>query len=208
MPSSIRIQYSLPSEEYLDRLLTDDLILRYIKDDYDRSKHRTEFYDTGDWRFTAAGYSLDLAKDLTFPIIHLARGTLVPEELPGLFHGETWTAPYDGMEGITAALRERGAPPEFIAMAEGQTLVKHFEIAHSSTATTLYLPDRTRILMSFDSGVLMAGGREERSYELSMDLLFGEESQLVNYCQQIQEQFGLSPVVLSRQQRAQRLIAH
>ena len=30
MPSATRIQYNLPSEAYLDQLLTDDLILRYV----------------------------------------------------------------------------------------------------------------------------------------------------------------------------------
>ena len=112
MPSSIRIQYDLPDEAYLDRLLTDDLILRYVKDDYEYARHRTEFYDTPDWLLTSRGYSLDVAPELAIPSIHLARGKLAPEELPGLFRGEVWTAPYDGVERMLPALEERGAPRE------------------------------------------------------------------------------------------------
>ncbi len=205
MPSSIRIQYELPNEAYLDRLLTDDLILRYVKDDYEYSRHRTEFYDTPDWLLTARGYSLDVAPELAIPTIHLASGRLAPEELPGLFRGQVWTAPYDGVEGMLPALRERGAPEEFLELASGKELTQHFTISHSSKSTTLYLPDRTRICMSFDSGIMTAGGRSEASYELSMDLLFGEEGQLINYCQQIRDRFELPPVLLSRQQRAQAL---
>ncbi len=207
MPSSIRIQYILPTESYMDDLLTDDLILRYVKDDYEYSRHRTEFYDTEDWRLTGAGYSLDAAPELALPVVHLARGKLRGDELPGLFRGEMWTAPFHGPDTMIASLGERGAPPEFMAMARGLSLQKLFEIRHSSQSTTLYLPDRTRICMSFDDSVIMAGGREERSFELCMDLLFGEEQQLVIYCQQIQERFGLPPVLLSREQKAQRLLA-
>jgi hypothetical protein len=206
MPSSIRIQYNLPDEAYLDRLLTDDLILRYVKDDYEYSRHRTEFYDTEDWRLTGAGYSLDAAPELALPVVHLARGKLRGDELPGLFRGEMWTAPFHGPDTMIASLGERGAPPEFMAMARGLSLQKLFEIRHSSQSTTLYLPDRTRICMSFENSLLMAGGKEARSYMLTMDLLFGEESQLVIYCQQIREKFDLPPVVLSRQQQALNLI--
>jgi hypothetical protein len=207
MPSATRIQYELPSEAYLDQLLTDDLILRYVKDNYEYSKHRTEFYDTPEWRLTHAHFSMDVDRDLSIPTVHLARARLTPEDLPGLLHGDTWTAPFESVDTMVDALADRGAPYEFLAIARGAELVCHFEIAHSSKSTTLYLPDRTRICMSFDSSVIYAGGREGRSYELCMDLLFGEESQLVNYCQQIRERFDLPPVLLSREMKAQRLLA-
>jgi hypothetical protein len=106
---------------------------------------------------------------------------------------------------MLSALKERGAPEEFLELAAGKELTQHFVIAHSSKSTTLYLPDRTRICMSFDSGVMTAGGRSAPCYELSMDLLFGEEGQLINYCQQIQDRFELPPVLRSRQQRAREL---
>ncbi len=207
MPSATRIQYELPSEAYMDQLLTDDLILRYVKDNYDYSKHRTEFYDTPDWRLTGAHYSMDVDRDLSIPTVHLARARLTPDDLPGLLHGDTWTAPFESIDTMVDALARRGAPPAFLSIARGAELVCHFEIAHSSKSTTLYLPDRTRICMSFDNSVMLAGGREGRSFELCMDLLFGEEEQLINYCQQIRERFDLPPVLLSREQRAQKLLA-
>jgi len=207
MPSATRIQYNLPSEAYLDHMLTDDLILRYVKDNYDYSKHRTEFFDTHDWQLTHSGFSLDVDRDLSLPIVHLARAIMMPEDLPGLLRGETWTAPFDSVETMVDSLAARGAPPEFLRIARGHPLICHFEIDHSSKATTLYLPDRTRICMSFDSSLMMAGGQEDRIYELSMDLLFGEEQQLINYCQQIQDRFELPPVLISREQRALNLLA-
>ena len=207
MPSATRIQYGLPSEAYMDQLLTDDLILRYVKDNYEFSKHRTEFYDTPDWRLTKEHYSMDVDRGLAIPTVHLARARLTPDDLPGLLHGDTWTAPFESVDTMVDALAHRGAPLGFLSIARGAELVCHFEIAHSSQSTTLYLPDRTRICMSFDSSVMTAGGREGRSYELTMDLLFGEEPQLINYCQQIRERFELPPVMLSREQKALKLLA-
>ena len=206
MPSSTRIQYELPSEDFLDRLRTDDLILRYVKDDYEFSRLRTEFYDTEDWLLSGAGYSLDATPELAIPVTHLARGLLWSKELPGLFRGETWTAPFEGPETMVASLGERGAPPEFMKLAEGKALVKLFEISQSNQSTTLYLPDRTRISMTFENGLLTVDSREERRFVLSMDLLFGEENQLINYCQQIRERFALPPVILSRHRLAQHLL--
>ena len=207
MPSATRIQYELPSETYLDQLLTDDLILRYVKDNYAYSRHRTEFYDTPDWALTRAHYSMDVDRDLAIPTVHLARARLTPDDLPGLLRGDTWTAPFEGVDTMVDALAHRGAPLSFLSIARGAELVCHFQIDHSSKSTTLYLPDRTRICMSFDYSVMLAGGKQGRSYELIMDLLFGEEEQLVNYCQQIRERFGLPPVLLSREMKAQRLLA-
>ena len=207
MPSATRIQYNLPSEAYLDQLLTDDLILRYVKDNYEYARHSTEFYDTPDWRFTRMYYSMDVDRSLALPVVQLARARMAPDDLPGLLHGDTWTAPFESVETMVEALAQRGAPPAFLAAARGQELTCHFTIRHSSKATTLYLPDRTRICMSFDSSVMTAGGREGRSYELTMDLLFGEEQQLINYCQQIRERFELPPVMLSREKKALKLLA-
>ena len=206
MPSATRIQYNLPSESYLDKLLTDDLILRDVKDDYSYSKYRSEFYDTPDWLLTHAGYSTDVDLEQALPVVHLARARLMPEELPGLLRGETWTAPFESVDTMVEALAQRGAPKEYLDLARGRELVCHFAIAHSCKSTTLYLPDRTRISMSFDSSVMMAGGRKGPSYELVMDLLFGEERQLINYCEPIPDRCDQPPELLSRERRALRLM--
>ena len=65
---------------------------------------------------------------------------------------------------------------------------------------------RRRFFPPLVSAIMTAGGRQGRSYELCMDLLFGEEQQLINYCQQIRDRFGLPPVLLSREQRALKLL--
>ena len=206
MPSVTRIQYALPNAQYLDRLLTDDLILRYVKDDYEYSENCWEFYDTADWLLTKNGYSLYVSRDQELHTVRLARGRLEPQLLPGLFHGDHWVAPYTGIDYAPGALMERGAPEAFRELTVGQQLQRNFFILYKRKSTTLYLPERTRITMAFDSGELVAGEKRQPTYDLSMELLYGEEGQLVNYCQQLREQFQLPPVLISREQRALRLM--
>ena len=207
MPSVTRIQYALPNGQYLDHLLTDDLILRYVKDDYEYSENCWEFYDTADWLLTRKGFSLNVSRDQELHTVQLARGRVSsPEELPGLFHGDHWVAPYTGIDYAVDALMERGAPEAFRELTVGQHLQRNFFILYKRKSTTLYLPERTRIDMAFDSGEIVAGEKRQPTYDLSMELLYGEEKQLVNYCQQICERFDLPPVLLSREQRALKLL--
>ena len=104
------------------------------------------------------------------------------------------------------ALAHRGAPLSFLSIARGAELVCHFQIDHSSKSTTLYLPDRTRVSMDFDEGMILVEDKRQPTYFLFFELLFGDESLLLNYCEQVQAQFRLSPVQLSRQQMALRIL--
>lgn len=201
MPTVTKIQYELPDAQFLNRMLTDDLILRYVKDAYDVSEHCLEFYDTKDWALTGGGFSLNLEREDEIPVLRLFSGKLDPEVLPGLFRGEEWAAPFMGVETAVAALLERGAPDRLRRLTS-RTLQRNFFMIYSTKSTTLYLPDRTRVLMSFDNGELVAGDRRMPIYNLSMELLFGEERLLVNYCEQICEQFRLQPVNRSRESKA------
>ena len=206
MPTVTRIQYELPDAQFLNRMLTDDLILRYVKDSYEVSEHCLEFYDTPDWTLTSAGFSLDVEREEEIPVVRLACGRLATETRPGLCRGEEWTAPFMGLESAVEALLERGAPERVRALLAGRPLQRNFYMLYSAKSTTLYLPDRTRILMSFNNGELVTGERRLSVYNLSMELLFGEESLLVNYCEQICERFRLPPAEISREGKALRLM--
>lgn len=206
MPSVIRIQYQLPNAQYLDKLLTDDLILRYVKDAYDLSEHCVEYYDTPDWALTEAGFSLGVTRAQEIPVVSLVRGDIETGGQPGLYRGEKWVAPFDKPENAAEALLGRGAPPAFGELASSRQLALRFFVIHSSKSTTLYLPDRVRVEMSFNSGQLVADTKREPVYELGLELLFGDEQPLLNYCEQLCQRFDLKPVLLSRAQKALRLL--
>ena len=77
---------------------------------------------------------------------------------------------------------------------------------YSRKSTTLYLPDRTRLEMAFDSGELVLGSKRQPFYELALELLFGDEGPMLTYCQQLGERFHLPPVLLTREQQALQLL--
>jgi len=60
--------------------------------------------------------------------------------------------------------------------------------------------------MDFDNGEIVVEDKRQSTYFLFFELLFGDVSLLLNYCEQVQAQFGLSPVQLSRQQMALRIL--
>lgn len=206
MAQLIRIQYSLPNAQDLDRLLADDLILRYVKDGYVFSEHCVEAYDYGDWTLARSGFSLSVIRTLEIPVVKLLRGHIDAAQSPGLFRGEQWIAPFLRAEDMVQALAEQASPPELLTLTAGLKPEQRFFILYSRKATTLYLPERTRVEMRFDSGELVVGGQRRPLHELSLELLFGDERLFLNHCQQLFRRFSLTPVLLSRSRMAQQLL--
>ena len=212
MPTVVRVQYNLPDAQFLNEMLRDDLILRYVKDDYNRSEHCLEFYDTDNWALMSRGFSLGVTRSLTIPVIELQQG-LRPKpgapgyySFPGFYEGRQYIAPYEQEGELIAPLMQRGAPEAFRETASAAPLQKWFSTISDRLSTTLYLPDRTRVDMAFDHAELVVEDKRQPSYFLFFELLFGDIGLLLNYCEQVAEHFQLSPVQLSRQQQALRLL--
>ena len=206
MSTVIRVQYWLQDAQFLDEMLRDDLILRYVKDDYNRSEHCLEFYDTDNWSLMNRGFSLGVTRSQEIPIIELQQGQRIQSDFPGLYHGQQFIAPFESAEDLVEPLMKRGAPASFRATALSAPLRRWFFTISHRLSTTLYLPDRTRVDMAFDNGEVVVEEKRQPAYFLFFELLFGDESLLLNYCQQVAEQFRLSPVQLSRQQMALRIL--
>ncbi len=206
MPTVVRVQYSLPDAQFLNELLRDDLILRYVKDDYSRSEHCLEFYDTEDWAISSGGFSLAVARSQELPTVQLQQGLRIENTFPGLYHGRRWIAPFEGEDSMISSLLDRGAPEQIRDLAASGPLYRCFHTLSHRLSTTLYLPDRTRVDMAFDNGELVVEDKRSSVYYLYFELLFGEEGLLLNYCEQVSERFSLAPVMVSRQQQALRLL--
>ena len=206
MPTVVRVQYSLPDAQFLNELLRDDLILRYVKDDYSRSEHCLEFYDTDNWSLMSRGFSLSITRSRQIPVIELQQGLRLRREFPGLYEGIQYVAPYEQEGDMVEPLMLRGAPQSFRETASSAPLRHWFDTVAHRLSTTLYLPDRTRVSMDVDNGELVVDDKRQPTYYLFFELLFGDVELLLNYCEQVQERFGLSTVQLSREQMALRLM--
>ena len=206
MPSIVRVQYTLPDAQFLNELLRDDLILRYVKDDYSRSEHCLEFFDTDNWSLMSRGFSLGVTRSQEIPVIELQQGLRIQSDFPGLYHGRQFLAPVRSEDDLVEPLMKRGAPEAFRDTASSAPLQRWFYTLSHRMSTTLYLPDRTRVSMDFDNGEIVVEEKRQPTYFLFFELLFGDEALLLNYCEQVQAQFQLSPVQLSRQQMALRIL--
>ena len=63
-----------------------------------------------------------------------------------------------------------------------------------------------RAELSLDRGTLTAGEKSEPFYELGLELLYGKSEDLTAFCEQLMQHFSISPAMLTKQQRALRLI--
>ena len=206
MPSVVRVQYVLPDSQFLNEMLRDDLILRYVKDDYSRSEHCLEFYDTDNWSLMSRGFSLGVTRTQDFPVIELQQGLRPTRDFPGYYEGRQFIAPFESSQDLIEPLMHRGAPESFREVASSAPLERWFYTISHRLSTTLYLPDRTRVDMAFDHAELVVEDKRQPSYFLFFELLFGKVDLLLNYCQQVAEHFQLPPVQLSRQQMALRVL--
>lgn len=206
MPTVVRMQYALPDAQFLNNLLTDDLILRYVKDDYENGEQCIEFYDTRDWMLAASGFSLGVTRSQEIPVSILNQGKRQSDSMPGLYTGIEWIAPFTDLAHCVSLLRGRGAPEALETAIGHKPLTRCFYTISRTKSTTLYLPDRTRIDMTFDNGELVAENKRQPVYALYLELLYGDKAPLFHYCHQLSDHFQLSPVLLSRHQQALRLL--
>ncbi len=206
MAAEIEFKYSLPNAQFLENLLKDDLILRYVKDSFRTKESCSEYFDTQDWALSDKDFALRITRSEENQVAVLKQGSFRGGGILGLYRGYQWYSPFEGLDTLISDLIERGAPRIIAELTAGKTLGMCFYTILSRKITTLYLPDRTRIEMCFDSGELIADEKRMPVYELGLELLYGSEELLLNYCEQLREKFALSPVVLSKHERALRLL--
>jgi triphosphatase len=206
MAAEIEVKYALPGAQYIESMLRDELTLKYVKDAFRTKESCSEYYDTHAWELSAASYELRITRSEEPKVAVLKQGAFRDEDMPGLYRGSRWLAPYGGLDTVLSDLIERGAPREIAALAGGKPLELSFYTILSRRYATLYMPDRTRVELCFDVGELIADGKRMPLYELGLELLYGSEDLLLDYCRQLRERFALSPLLLSRHERALRLL--
>lgn len=206
MPAEIELKYSLTSAHTMEHMIKDELIQHYIKDPFKQSESRSDYYDTQDWTLSEHDFALRVTMLSNMQVAVLKKGNFRSEDVKGLYRGSQWYSPFSGTATIVEDLMDRGAPAEFRDLMEGKSLEPCFYTQLSRNKNTLYLPDRTRVEISFDIGELVADGKHMPLYELGLELLYGSEELLINYSEQLTEKFTMTPVLLTKQERALRFL--
>jgi inorganic triphosphatase YgiF len=206
MSSEIEMKLMLPDKYTMDKIIKDEFLSQYIKDDLTIRETYSEYYDTPDWALEKHGFILRVRRTGGISVAALKFGRIDNIESPGLFDGLQWLCMFNGADTVISDLVERTAPDELYQIVGDKKLSVCFQSEYIRRYTTLYLPDRVRIELSLDDGKLICENKSEPLYEMGLELLYGNMAALLNFCTQLMEHFGLQPALLTKQQRALRLI--
>lgn len=197
----------LVSDKYaLDKIKSNEILARYYKDDFIVRQTFSEYLDTPDWDLEQNNYILRVRKKDTHHIAALKHGIIDNLEHPGLFKGRQWLCHFSTPETVISDLQARAAPEELSEIVMDKKLEVCFSSEYKRRYTTLYMPDRVRIELSLDEGIIHCDGKNEPLYHIGLELLFGNTGALISLATQIMESLGLMPDLLTKQQRALRLI--
>ena len=206
MSTEIEIKLVLPNAATIERILDDEFVLRYVKDEFISVEMHSAYYDTADWILAQKDYMLRVRTVNGTQIATLKHGSIDPAQHPGLFHCRQWKCRFMESDELVSALIARGAPQEIEELLKGKQLVQAFHSDYRRRHATLYLPDMLRAELSLDRGTLNAEEKSEPLYELGLELLYGKSEDMTAYCEQLMHHFSISPALLTKQQRALRLI--
>lgn len=206
MASEIDMKLLVPDKYTLDKIKNNEVFSRYYKDDLTIRQTYSEYLDTPDWDLEQNSYILRVRRKNTHQIAALKHGKIDNLNNPGLFTGQQWLCRYSGPETIISDLQNRAAPSELSDIVGDKKLEICFASEYKRQYTTLYMPDRVCIEISFDEGFIYCDGKSETLCNIGLELLFGSTGALINFSNQIMESLGLMPDLLTKQQRALRLI--
>lgn len=206
MSSEIELKLLLPNEHALEKIKSDDILARYYKDDFVLRQTYSEYLDTPDWDLEQNDYILRIRNKGEYSVASLKHGDIDNNHYPGLFTGRSWLCYYSGPDRVVSDLLERAAPAEIADITEKKSLSVCFSSEYKRQYTTLYMPDRVRVELTLDEGLLHCDGKSEPLYHMGLELLFGDTGALLILATQLMEHFDLKPELLTKQQRALRLI--
>lgn len=206
MASEVKFRVLLPGDIFIRKALDEDLITRYMKSEPICYESDFVYYDTPDWDLSQNGYMLRVCANGAGNAATLRCGRIEQRDPQGLYTGRSWLAYFESPDTIVDEFIRRGAYRQFATYANQGELAVRYTSHRQRHRTNLYLPERTRIDFALDSGEVVVDGHSAPMRHMSFTLSFGEVGMFANYCQQIIEQFSLTPDLSTMTQKALRLL--
>ncbi|WP_293453675.1 CYTH and CHAD domain-containing protein [Phenylobacterium sp.] len=156
------------------------------------------YYDTPEHALRDAGFGLRVRR----------RGdthvqTLKHRGAGGLFERSEWEAPVPGLDLDMTALDATPAR----AVVGDEALIPAF-VVEVERRTHIWTHGRSRVEVSFDTGVIVAGGRTDAIAELELELISGSRATLFALARQLQAKAVLTLSFASKAERGYRLAGH
>lgn len=162
------------------------------------SQLRSVYFDTADHALRNGGFSLRVRRKggtYTQTLKHRAGG--------GLFERDEWETEVPGPDIDLAAA---GATPA--AAAIGETALAPAFTVEVERRTHMWVKGRTRIEVVFDTGLIVAGDRQEPVAEMELELLAGSPEALFDLARELQSKALLTLAFESKAERGYRLAGH
>lgn len=156
------------------------------------------YYDTPEHLLRDAGFSLRVRRKgetHTQTLKHRAAG--------GLFERDEWETQVDGPDLDLAALAETPA-----AGAAGEISLGPVFTVEVERRVFLASRGRSQIEVSFDTGLITTGGRQEAVAELELELRSGSAEALFDLARELQSRADLTLLFESKAERGYRLAGH
>ena len=153
----------------------------------------TTYYDTSEGALSARKWTLRrrLENGKSICTLKTPRGNARNE----------WEVCCDSIGAAVEELCKLGAPEELRTLASGE-LVAVCGARFTRYSRNLKLPDRTEADLSFDTGILFAGERQEQLCEVELELMMGEPLAVDGEAARIAAEFGLTKEPRSKFKRA------
>jgi inorganic triphosphatase YgiF len=205
MATEIEFKYSLENPAEAGVIANSDYVTQYLRDDWTERSTLDVYYDTDNWDLAERNALLRVRAWINLSIATLKFGSFKQEGHPGLYRGENFSTIFHGVGPVMRELIDHGAPESFADIA-GAKLSPAYEYKCTRRFATLYLPEMTRVELSFDEGVLTVGDKSVKTCEMTLELLFGPVSELEAYCERLVTEHRLEPHKQTKQETALRLL--
>jgi len=202
MPTEIEIKIQMPDEDVIGRIMTDENVTRFIREDFSVHHMHTVYYDTPDWDLCREGFMLRIRSDGVRMVASLKHGGVDTGEHAGMCIRTKWICTATEIDTAVESLMNAGAPERFYELTRGKPIVETCRADFARTSNILYLPEGLRVELAMDRGTMEAGGNAGPILEMELELLFGRVGSLQPFVSALSETYGLVPETRTKYEKA------
>ena len=206
MASEVKFRIVVPGKIFITKAMNEDIFTRYMRGDFMVYQSDFAYYDTPDWDLAENGYLLRVCTSNGSNAATLRNGSVDQTEMPGLYTGNGWLSYFESPETVVEDFLRRGAFRRFGELAKRGKLGVVFTTHRTRRRNNLYLGDHTVVDLCLDDGEICVDEKTERAMQMSLTLSYGDIDIFKNYCQQVIEEFSLSPDLTTMTEKALRML--
>ncbi len=201
MPTEIEIEMRAPDKDIFNRLLLDENVSQYIKDEVTTRHIKTRYYDTVDFSLNRAGFRIRVREIDGMYIAALKTNNIDKNGPEGLSTVHSWQCIVQDPLHTVDKLISVGAPDNIADIIGGRELQECYQTEYRRTSAILHMPEGLRVELAMDEGSISIGGRSKPLMRLELELLFGDVSNLLSFAKMLREDYGLEYETRSRFER-------